>query len=319
MKRFFSCALATLALMTDPAIAQPPAPAADAAPRSPRALPAPPDPAAVKRMFDPWRGPLPPRHLLANIYYVGAIGVSSYLFTSPEGHILLDTGFEDTVPLIQKSVEQLGFKLTDIKIIISSHAHIDHVGGHALMKKLTGARVFASAADARVLESGGADDYIKWPKESILYAPVKVDRILADGERVTLGGTTLTVHLTPGHTRGATTWTTEAMADDKLQHVLFFSSASINAGTRLLHNPLFPDFAPAFEKTFATLKALPCDVFFAPHGNQFGMLQKFSQLDTRPAPNPFIDPAGWKRQIASAERGFREQLATEQALEAAAK
>jgi metallo-beta-lactamase class B len=281
-------------------------------------LPAPPDAAAVKRMFDPWRGSVPPRHLLANIYYVGAIGVSSYLFTSPEGHILLDTGFEDTVPLIRKSVEELGFKLTDIKIILSSHAHIDHVGGHALMKKLTGASVFASAGDARVLETGGADDYIQWPKESILYPPVKVDRILADGERVTLGGTTLTVHLTPGHTRGATTWTTEATADDKLQHIVFFSSASINAGTRILKNPLFPEMVAAFEQTFATLKALPCDIFFAPHGNQFGMLQKFAQLDAKSTPSPFIDPAGWKRQIAAAERAFRDQLAAEQALEAPA-
>lgn len=265
-------------------------------------------------MFDAWRAPVPPQHLLANIYYVGSIGVSSYLFTTPEGHILLDTGFDDTVPLIQKSVEQLGFKLSDIKIILSSHAHIDHVGGHALMKKLTGARVVASAADARTLESGGADDYIQWPKDSVAYAPVKVDRIVADGERVTLGGVTLTAHLTPGHTRGATTWTMDATDEGQVRHVVFFSSASINAGTRLVGNPLFPEFVAEFEKTFATLKALPCDIFFAPHGGQFAMAEKFARLDRGEKTNPFVDPAGWKKLLAGAERAFRDQLAQEKKL-----
>jgi metallo-beta-lactamase class B len=279
-----------------------------------RVLPPAPDPAAVKRMFDPWRAPVPPRHLFANLHYVGAIGVSSFLITTPEGHILLDTGFEDTVPLIQRSVEQLGFKLSDIKIIISSHAHIDHVGGHALMKKLTGARVLASAGDARALESGGHDDYIQWPKDSIVYAPVKVDRIVADGERVTLGGSTLTAHLTPGHTRGATTWTMDVREAGQVRHVVFFSSASINAGTRLVNNPLFPDFVEQYEATFAKLKALPCDIFFAPHGDQFGMTGKFARLDRGETGNPFVDPAGWTRLITAAERVYRAQLSLERSL-----
>ena len=277
-------------------------------------LPAPPDRAAVKRMFDPWRPATPPRHLIANINYVGAIGVSSFLITTPEGHILIDTGFEDTVPIIQRGVEQLGFKLTDIKFILSSHAHIDHVAGHALMKKLTGAKVVASAGDARALESGGDDDYIQWPKDSVTYTPVKVDRILADGEQVTLGGTTLTAHLTPGHTRGATTWTMDVTDGGQVRHVVFFSSATINAGTRLLNNPLFPDFVEQFEKTFATLKALPCDIFFAPHGDQFGMSAKFAKLDHGAKENPLIDPAGWKRLISSAERTYRAQLSLERSL-----
>lgn len=277
-------------------------------------LPAPPDRAAVKRMFDPWRPAVPPRHLFANVNYVGAIGVSSFLITTPEGHILIDTGFEDTVPIIQRGVEQLGFKLTDIKFILSSHAHIDHVAGHALMKKLTGARVVASAGDARALESGGEDDYIQWPKDSILYTPVKVDRIVADGERVTLGGTTLTAHLTPGHTRGATTWTMEVTEGGQIRHVVFFSSATINAGTRLLNNPLFPDFVEQFETTLAKLKALPCDIFLAPHGDQFGMTAKFSRLDAGEKESPFIDPDGWRRLIVATERAYRTQLSLERSL-----
>jgi metallo-beta-lactamase class B len=132
-----------------------------------RSLPPAPDSAWVKRLFDGWRAPVPPRQLVGNIHYVGASGVSSFLITTPAGHILLDTGFDDTVPIIQRGVEQLGFRLADIKFILSSHAHIDHVGGHARMKKLTGAQIVASAADARTIASGGEDDYIQWPKDTI--------------------------------------------------------------------------------------------------------------------------------------------------------
>ena len=284
---------------------------ASAAEPAPSPLPAAPSGAWVKRLFDGWRAPVPPRHLVGNIYYVGAIGVSSYLITTAEGHILLDTGFDDTVPIIQHSVEQLGFRLADIKIVLSSHAHIDHVGGHAQMKKLTGAQIYMSAADARTLESGGADDYIQWPKETILYTPEKADHLVADGERVTLGGVTLTAHLTPGHTRGATTWTMDVADGGVTRHVVFFSSASINPGTRLLNNPLYPDFVSDFEATFAALHALPCDIFFAPHGGQFAMAEKFARLERGEKENPFVDPAGWKELVAAAERAFREQLAAE--------
>ena len=269
--------------------------------------------AATKTMFDAWKAPVPPRHLVGNIYYVGAIGVSSYLITTPEGHILIDTGFEETVPLIRHSVEQLGFKVSDIKLMLSSHAHIDHTGGHSLMKQLTHAQVIASAADARILASGGADDFIPLPKELISYAPVAVDRLVTDGERITLGGVTLTAHLTPGHTRGATTWSMDAIDDGKTYHVVFFSSASINPGTSLLLAPPYPEFVQDFENTFARLKQLPCDIFFAPHGGQFAMAEKFARLRPGTSPNPFIDPAGWQSLIGKAEKAFREQLAAERA------
>jgi metallo-beta-lactamase class B len=280
-----------------------------------RSLPPAPDSAWVKRLFDGWRAPVPPRQLVGNIHYVGASGVSSFLITTPAGHILLDTGFDDTVPIIQRGVEQLGFRLADIKFILSSHAHIDHVGGHARMKKLTGAQIVASAADARTIASGGEDDYIQWPKDTILYAPAKVDRIVADGERVTLGGVTLIAHLTPGHTRGATTWTIDVEDSGATRHVVFFSSASINVGTRLVNNPLYPDFVRDFEATFAKLRALPCNIFLAPHGGQFAMADKFARLDRGEKENPFVDPAGWKQLIAGAEKAFRDQLALERAAE----
>ncbi len=288
---------------------------ARAADPAPVALSVSPTAAWVKQLFDSWKAPVPPRKLGGNLYYVGAIGVSAYLITTPEGHILLDTGFEETVPVIQRSVEQLGFKLTDIKLILSSHAHIDHVGGHARMKRLTGARVLASAGDARALESGGADDYIQWPKETVGYEPVKVDRVIVDREKVTLGGTTLTANLTPGHTRGATTWTMELAEGGRTYHVVFFSSASVNDGTRLVRNPHYPEIASAYEASFARLKTLPCDIFLAPHGGQFAMAEKFARQDRGDGITAFVDPEGWAQLVAGAEKNFRETLARETTLQ----
>jgi len=283
----------------------------------PPAVPAPLGVVAVRKMFDAWKAPVPPRQLVGNIHYVGAIGVSSYLITTAEGHILLDTGFAETVPLILHGIEQLGFKPADIKFILSSHAHIDHVGGHARMKAaVRGAQVVASAADARILESGGADDFIPFPRETILFEPVKADRIVADGESVTLGGVVLTAHLTPGHTRGATTWTMQvAEGGARPWEVVFYSSASINAGTRLVHNPLYPEIADDLAATFARLRELPCDIFFAPHGGQFAMAEKFARLDRGEGAVALVDPSGWKKLIETAEKAYRDQLALEQAAE----
>lgn len=277
-------------------------------------LPGPPTRQWVIDLFAGWKAPVPPRHLVGNLYYVGASGVSAYLITTPEGHILLDTGFEDTVPIILRGVEQLGFKPADIKFILSSHAHIDHTGGHALMKQTTGAQVLASAADARVLESGGADDFLTWPKDTLLYAPVKVDRILGDREGVTLGGVTLTAHLTPGHTQGATTWTMEVKDGGRAYHVVFFSSATINDGTRLLHNARYPGIAADLERSFARFRTLRCDIFLAPHGGQFAMADKFARLDRGEGAKALVDPEGWQKLIAAAEQAFRDRLALEESM-----
>jgi metallo-beta-lactamase class B len=282
--------------------------------QEPATLSPPPSAVWVKNLFDSWRAPVPPRHLAGNLYYVGAQGVSSYLITTPAGHLLIDSGFEDTVPIIQRGVEQLGFRLTDIKYILSSHAHIDHAGGHARMKQLTGAKVIASAGDARLLESGGADDFLKWPKETILYEPVQVDRIVADGEKVTLGDTTLTANLTPGHTRGATTWTMDVAEGGKTYRVVFFSSASINDGTRLLNNQSYPGIVADLEASFARFKSMECEIFLAPHGGQFAMADKFARLDRGEGIAALVDPAGWKELITAAEKRFRDLLARERSL-----
>lgn len=271
------------------------------------ALTPPPGREWIKNLFDSWKAPVPPRHLGGNLYYV-----SAWLITTPQGHILLDTGFEETVPIILRGVEELGFKPTDIKLILSSHAHIDHTGGHALLKRATSANVVASAGDARVLESGGANDFLTWPKDTLLYTPVKVDRIIVDREVVSLGRVKLTAHLTPGHTRGATTWTMELTEGGRTYHVVFFSSATINDGTRLLGNAAYPEIVSDLEASFVRFKSLPCDIFLAPHGGQFAMADKFARLERGEGIKALVDPEGWKRLIAGAEKAFRDQLAKEQ-------
>lgn len=282
---------------------------------TPAGLPPPPARDAAIMLFESWKAPVPPRQLVGNIYYVGASGVSSFLIATPEGHILIDTGFEDTVPLIRRSVEQLGFELADIKFILGSHAHIDHTGGHAAMQRLTGAAIVASAADAAVLASGGTDDFSPFPKDLMRYDPVRADRIVADGDTVALGGTVLRARLTPGHTRGATTWTMNVRDGDTERPVVFFSSVSIVEGTRLLRNPSYPGILDDYRATLATLKSLPCEIWFAPHGGQFAMAQKFAQLDAAPASNPFIDPAGWEKLVSAAETALTRQLELEKSLE----
>jgi metallo-beta-lactamase class B len=272
--------------------------------------------AAAERMFNSWKTPLPPRHIIGNIHYVGPAGVSSWLITTPEGHILIDSTFEECVPQICANVEKLGFRVSDIKLLLSSHAHVDHAGGHAAMKARTGARIVASAADARLLETGGAEDFSPFPKDLLAYQPVKADRIVADGDAVSLGGVTLTAHLTPGHTQGATTWTMPLKDGERTYQVVFFSSVSIAEPTPLLNDPAYPTIAEDYEATFTKLKALPCDIFLAPHADQFGLTAKLKRLDGGANPNPFIDPAGWKAFLATAEQVFRKQLAAEKAVKA---
>jgi len=269
--------------------------------------------AAASRMFDGWKPAKPPRHIIGNIYYVGMSGVSSWLITTPDGNILIDTTFEECVPQICTNITRLGFQLSDIKWILGSHEHVDHTGGHALMKKLTGARIVSSAADALVLESGGSNDFSPFPKELLAYPPVKVDRIVKDGDEVSLGGVTLTAHLTPGHTKGATTWTMPVKDGDKTYNVVFFSSVSIVAPTRLLHNQDYPNIVEDYAATFKTLNSLPCDIFFGPHGDQFRLDEKLQSLAAGANPNPFIDPAGWKKLVTDTENTYLRQLSSEQA------
>lgn len=268
--------------------------------------------AIIRKMWESWNAPIKPFRIIGNVYYVGPTGVSSFLIATPEGHILIDTGFENTVPRIRDSIAQLGFKLQDIKIILNSHAHLDHCGGDAAMKQLTGAKIMMSTADAKVLASGGVSDFMPYSVEMKRYPAAKADRLLRDGDRVSLGGTVLTCHLTPGHTKGCTTWTMDVTEDGKVCHVVFFGSTTVLSGVRMLNNSAYPNIVEDYTATFQKLKSLPCDVFLGCHGGFFGLMEKTDRLERGEKPNPFIDPQAWRTCIANAERSFQEQLNREQ-------
>ena len=256
-----------------------------------------------------WNRPFPAYRVIDNIYYVGSNEIAQFLITTPAGHILLDTGFEASVPRLRENIESLGFRYRDIKLILTSHAHIDHVQAHALVRRQTGAEVVVSTADAPFVENGGKGETVY--DGVFAWAPCPVDRRVADGEVVTLGGVSLTAHLTPGHTRGATTWTMPVQEQGKTLAVVFFPSANINRGVHLVDNKRYPQIAQDFASSFAVWKGLSCDVFLADHGEFYGMKAKYRRLQGGATPNPFIDPDGCRQFVANSERRFREQLSSE--------
>lgn len=217
----------------------------------------------------------PPHKIVGNVYYVGTRTLTAFLVVTPQGSILINSTYERNVPVIQQSVERLGFTFSDVKILLGNHAHGDHQEGDALVKQLTGAQVVVMAEDVpalRAITPGGKEH--------------PIDRVLHDGDAVTLGGTTLVAHLTPGHTRGCTTWTMKAQEGGRAYDVMF--GCSLRAPERIS-----PANADEFTRSFATVRALPCDVQLGDHGAQYDMQAKYAQVRTG-APNPFIDPATCK-------------------------
>ena len=261
------------------------------------------------RLHGPASKPFDGFRVIDNIYYVGIEGISSFLITTSAGAILIDTGTEQMMPVIRNNVEKLGFKPRDIQIILSTHAHFDHIEGHAAMKALTGAKVMAVDEDAKALASGidtSSGEHVGWK-------PVKVDRVLKDGDTVTLGGATLQAHLTPGHTKGATAWTMTAHDGGKPIRVVIAGATAVNPGTTLLGNRIHPTVVSDFARTFRVLKGLNADVFLPSHPGQFGMEEKLKQLKAGKSPNPFVDPAGYKQFIEDGERVYLKQLEAERA------
>src|SRR6266852_8565849 len=255
-----------------------------------------------------WYEPFPAHRVVGNVYYVGSKDLATYLITTPDGHILINSGFERTVPLIRKSVESLGFKMTDVKILLASHAHSDHVAGHALLQKVTGAKVYVMRGDDRVIASGGKGQYLYTTDR---WDPCKVDRVLVDRDEVKLGGVTLVARRTPGHTRGCTTWTWRALDGGKKYDVVVIGSPNVNPGFQLVDNKDYPEMAADFAKTFQVLKSLPCDVFLGAHGGYYGMVERYELLKKGQA-NAFVNPQDYKEYIAQKERAFRKTLAAQQ-------
>jgi metallo-beta-lactamase class B len=264
---------------------------------------------SVFAQADPdWTEPFPPFHIAGNLYYVGSKGLANYLVTTPQGNILINSDLEANVPMIQASIEKLGFKFKNTKILLISHAHWDHDAGSAMIKEMTGARYMVMDGDVPVVESGGKTDFQYGNNPTSLYQPTKVDRVLHDGDEVGLGGTVLVAHLTPGHTKGCTTWTMEVTEGGKTYNVVILGSPNVNPGYKLVDNTAYPQIAEDYERMWRVLKSLPCDIFLGAHGNYFGLEAKYPLMKEGGA-NPFVDPSGYKKYIAQKEQDFRTELA----------
>lgn len=254
-----------------------------------------------------WTEPFPPFRIAGNLYYIGSKGLASYLITTPKGHILINSDLEANVPLLQDSIAKLGFKIADVKVLLISHAHWDHDAGSAAIKKLTGASYMVMEGDVPVVESGGKADFQYNSKPEWLYPPTKVDRVLHDGDEVKLGGTTLVAHLTPGHTRGCTTWTMKVSDGGKQLDAVIIGSPNVNPGYKLVGNAPYPKIADDYRRMFKVLGELHCDLFLGAHGSYFGLADKFPRLKPG-APNPFIDPDGYKKFVAQKHQEFHQEL-----------
>jgi len=252
-----------------------------------------------------WNKPVPPFRIVGNLYYVGAAEIASFLITTPQAHILLDGGFVETAPQIERNIAQLGFKLQDVKILVNSHAHFDHAGGLAELKQKSGAKFAASARDAELLQRGGHGDFRFG--DTLTFPPIAVDQTIGDGESIQLGDQKLIAYLTPGHTKGNTTWTTTISDGTKAYEVVFAGSPN-TLDYRLVGKESYPGIAADFEKTFAVLKKLHCDIFLSDHGSFFSFEQKRERFMRGEQPNPFIDPEGYKRFVSEKEKEFRQKV-----------
>lgn len=254
-----------------------------------------------------WTRAFPPFRIAGNLYYVGSEELAAYLVATPQGNILINSNLASSPKLIRASVEKLGFRWSDVKILLVSHGHFDHCAGSAEILRETGAKYEVMAEDVPVIESGGHNDFAYGADRTMWFAPAHVDRALHDGDTVTLGGTTLTAHKTSGHTRGTTTWTMDVREGGRTLHAVIVGSPNVNPGYKLVGNRVYPQIAKDYARGFDVLKSLPCDLFLGAHGGYFGLTEKYARLEhgDRAA---FIDPAGYRTYIAERESAFRSEL-----------
>jgi metallo-beta-lactamase class B len=255
-----------------------------------------------------WNRPVRTFRVIDNIYYVGVYNLSSFLIVTPKGNILLDATLPESAGLVESNIRKLGFKVEDIKILINSHAHFDHFGGMAQIKRDSGAVFYASAADKPILESG----HIAFGPAALVDAPpVKVDHVVDDGGTVSLGGVTLTAHLTPGHTPGCTSWSMPVTENGVTHQALFWCSMQVG-GNPLVNNKAYPRIVEDFKASFAKAKTLNPDVLLANHANQFNLYDKMARM-VDGAPNPFIDAEEYHPFLLDVEKQFEKELAHQQA------
>ena len=247
-----------------------------------------------------WHRAFPAFRIAGDLYYVGTADLAVYLVHTPQGNILINSDFEEDVPLIRHSIEHLGFQYKDTKIILISHAHGDHDAATGLIKKETGAKLMVMEADVAEEESTAPGR-----------PGAHVDRVLHDGETVELGGAKLIARWTPGHTKGCTTWTMQAPDGGRTLNAVIVGSPNVNPGYILVGNQKYPQIAQDYVKTFAVLKSLPCDLFLGAHGGYFGLQAKYDKMKSGGG-NPFIDPAGYKAYVDEREATFRKEWERQQ-------
>jgi metallo-beta-lactamase class B len=263
---------------------------------------------AIQSVLQDWSLPFEPRRIIGNIYYVGSNLISSFLIVTPAGNILLDTGHVEMLPQVMANIEKLNFKVSEVKLLLNSHAHFDHCGGFAEFKRRTGATVVASKLDGELMRNGGKGDFY-WGDE-LAYEPVKPDRILADGERVELGGVRLTAHLTPGHTKGCTSWSMQVRDGGKDYEVLFLCGLTTSL-YKLTNNPQYPHILEDARSTLERVRGMHADVLLAPHGFYFDLEGKAARQKPG-TPNPFVDPAELGRHVTEMQKDFEQALAAQE-------
>lgn len=249
----------------------------------------------------------PPVRVIGNLYYVGTRDLASFLITTDEGHILINSGYASSVPMIRDSIEALGFDIEDIEIITTAHAHNDHVGGLAELKHLSGAETHMHGGDVPILISGGDDDYRYPGGRGLLFEPIAVDHMINDGDTIELGSTVLTVHLHAGHTKGAISFSMEVEEGGRSYDVLLANMGTVNDTVNLTYMPGYPEIVADYEKTFADQKAMNPDIWLASHAGQFNMHDKY-QPGMAYSPNNFLDPEGWHSKVADYEAAFRARI-----------
>jgi metallo-beta-lactamase class B len=260
-------------------------------------------------MLVKWNKPTEPFRMIGNVYYVGTEGLASYLITSPQGHVLVDTVMPDATSQIKANIEKLGFKVTDIKYLLNTHAHIDHTGGLAEMKAASGAQLVAGEADKPLLEGG----YYPGAREetALNFPPVKVDRTVREGDKVTIGDVTLIARETPGHSPGCTSWEFSVKDGDATRSALIFCSGTV-ALNRLVPNPTYPGIVTDYRKTFARAPDMKVEVLLAPHPEMYKMAEKRAKL-AEGGPNPFVNPGEFNAYAATLEKAFDDALAKQTA------
>lgn len=257
-----------------------------------------------------------PFQIAGNLYYVGATGITAFLITGPEGHVLIDGGYPETAPLIVASIARLGFDIADVKVLLNSHAHFDHAGGLRELQQASGAQLWISEGDAATIAAGGAGDRAFGPFRYLglgRFPPPRVDHRFTDGDTIRVGPLALTAHLTAGHTPGCTSWSFYVRHADRELLAVDVCSLSLLPFMRFVERESYPGIRRDFERSFLTLRSLPAEIFLGPHASFFDMSRKRRErAAARDPADPFIDRYGYRGYIDYAERRFRDELAKQQ-------